>query len=225
MDEIITRAECYVKGEESNMEKRARDSKDKGSGRDERARPRDAPTTRERARDRRWPSRPRAAFGSKETFTPLNTRREDILRDINHLKLLTPPYSSRWTVNTVLGSDPGAWCEFHRLKGHTTESCIQLRREIVKLIQRGKLSTYVKEDPGRTSKRDSSPRRDSASDSRSKKKGKAVEEVKEARSTRHTLNTISGGFAGGGSTSSARKGMLEAPGKYFASEPRSLIPG
>src|ERR1044072_9649932 len=66
MDEIITRAECYVKGEESNMEKCARDSKDRGSGRDERTRPRDMATTRERARARRPPPRPRSALGSWE---------------------------------------------------------------------------------------------------------------------------------------------------------------
>jgi len=31
MEEIISRAECYIKGEESNAEKRARDMKEKGS--------------------------------------------------------------------------------------------------------------------------------------------------------------------------------------------------
>src|ERR1044072_5155309 len=66
MDETISRAECYVKGEESNMEKRARDSKDRGSRRDERTRPRDVATTREQARDRRPPPRPRSALGSWE---------------------------------------------------------------------------------------------------------------------------------------------------------------
>ena len=35
MDEIITRAECYVKGEESNMEKRTRDAKERGGPQDE----------------------------------------------------------------------------------------------------------------------------------------------------------------------------------------------
>lgn len=29
MDEVITRAECYIKGEESNMEKISRDAKEK----------------------------------------------------------------------------------------------------------------------------------------------------------------------------------------------------
>lgn len=29
MIEVITRAECYIKGEESNMEKRFRDAKEK----------------------------------------------------------------------------------------------------------------------------------------------------------------------------------------------------
>ena len=31
MEEIMARAECYIKGEESNAEKRARDMKEKGS--------------------------------------------------------------------------------------------------------------------------------------------------------------------------------------------------
>lgn len=36
MEEIISRAECYIKGEESNTEKRARDIKEKGSSGSER---------------------------------------------------------------------------------------------------------------------------------------------------------------------------------------------
>ena len=74
MDEIITRTECYVKGEESNMEKRARDSKEKGVGRDDRAeqrsRPQDHAAVRERARDRRLQFRQYPTSRPGETFTP-----------------------------------------------------------------------------------------------------------------------------------------------------------
>lgn len=37
MDEVVTRAECYIKGEESNMEKRSQDSKEKVWAKEEEA--------------------------------------------------------------------------------------------------------------------------------------------------------------------------------------------
>lgn len=46
---------------------------------------------------------------------------------------------------------------------------------------------------------------DPYSENHAQKKGKNTEEVREARLTCHTLNTIVGGFTGGGETSLARK--------------------
>ena len=88
--------------------------------------------------------------------------------------------------------------------GHYTEDCIQLKREIEYLIQGGHLLTYVKDDKSRNDKR--SPRReDPSSQKTSKTKSSESREGHETKTARHTLNTIAGGFAGGGETSSARK--------------------
>jgi len=43
-----------------------------------------------------------------------------------------------------MGSDPDGWCKYHRIQGHTTDNYWQLRKEIDKLIQEGKLRGYVK---------------------------------------------------------------------------------
>ena len=39
--------------------------------------------------------------------------------------------------------DNTKYCEFHRDHGHRTDDCIQLRKEIEYLIQRGHLRRYV----------------------------------------------------------------------------------
>lgn len=87
MDEVITQAECYIKWEESNMEKRSWEAKEKVRTKEEGAghmkeyfkpRPIDRPVAR--------PSR--RPFEKEQEYTPLNARREDILRDVYHLKFL-----------------------------------------------------------------------------------------------------------------------------------------
>jgi len=55
MEEIISWAECYVKGEESNAEKRARDAKEKGPEHKHY----DIPPSRDRGAFKRQPERER----------------------------------------------------------------------------------------------------------------------------------------------------------------------
>ena len=62
----------------------------------------------------------------------------------------------------------------------------------------------MKDVRGQPGKR-SPPRGDISSENPPQKKGKNTHEVREARVTRHTLNTIVGGFTGGGETGSSRK--------------------
>lgn len=47
---------------------------------------------------------------------------------------------------SVLGYELGRWCKFHRVKGHHTEDCYQLKKKIDSLIQEGHLKKYVKGD-------------------------------------------------------------------------------
>jgi len=87
-----------------------------------------------------------------------------------------------------MGGDKVAWCKYHHVRGHDTDDCIHLKREIEKLIQNGKLRGYTRgrrdENGGGTN------------DNRDNRRG---EEGK------HTRNTISGGFVGGGESSTSWK--------------------
>ena len=144
MDEITSRAECYIKGEESNQEKRIRDGTEKTRGKEE-APSRRKEHSRTTARERHAPRPYRSSAYSDEYLTPLNKRREDILKEMAHMNLIREPFRHKG-INIVMGKKMKAWCTYHRARGHYTEDCIQLKREIESLIQRGYLLTYVKDD-------------------------------------------------------------------------------
>ncbi|GKF50927.1 hypothetical protein Tco_0147394, partial [Tanacetum coccineum] len=41
--------------------------------------------------------------------------------------------------------DPNKYCEFHADTGHSTDECMQLRKQIDEMIKAGKLSQFIKE--------------------------------------------------------------------------------
>jgi len=185
MEEIMARAECYIKGEESNVEKRARDVKEKGSSVSE-CKNYDFPPNRDRGTFKRQPERDRNARRyAPGHFTPLKVRPKRILKEVYESKLI--PYANPPQTH-VMGSDKDAWCKYHRVKGHDTDDCLHLKREIERLIQNGKLRGYAKE------KYDEDRRR--PNETRENRRGEE---------TKHTLNTISGGFAGGSKSNASRK--------------------
>jgi len=83
MEEIMSTAECYIKGEESNAEKKSRDAKERNSSTTDRQNyyP---PPNRDRGTFKR---QERRTFGV-EDFTPLNTRPERIYKEIYQTKLI-----------------------------------------------------------------------------------------------------------------------------------------
>jgi hypothetical protein len=97
--------------------------------------------------------------------------------------------------------------------GHDTDNCRTLRMIIEKLIKGGLLGRYVQEQGG--GYHDKRPDKRPVPNkhlSRSPKRGRGKEKVQEKesgveheRNDRGTVNTIAGGFSGGGATSSARK--------------------
>ncbi|MCI42790.1 hypothetical protein A2U01_0064027, partial [Trifolium medium] len=95
MEEIMKRAECYIKGEESNAEKRSRDAKEKGQENKEAMTP-----DRHKGRWRDKNSRPWMSPKSRieerrgrtyDTYTPLNTRRVHVLQHILQTRLTDLP--------------------------------------------------------------------------------------------------------------------------------------
>jgi len=127
----MSRAKWYIKGEESNVENKARDTKERGgSGGDKQNYY--PPPTRDRGTFKR---QERRAFNI-DSFTLLNTRPEQIYKEVYNTRLIPNPSEPRVE---RMGSDPNAWCKYDQIRGHTTGNCWQLRKKIDKLIHEGKL--------------------------------------------------------------------------------------
>jgi hypothetical protein len=76
MDEIIARAECYIKAEDNNTEEKARDVKERNTNNSER-RNYYPPVNSDRATFKKQDRRPYEPYSTRsrlDDFTPLNTR-------------------------------------------------------------------------------------------------------------------------------------------------------
>ena len=99
--------------------------------------------------------------------------------------------------------DNTKYCEFHRDYGHRIDNCIQLRREIEYLIQRGYLRRFI------------SPGNQAQSQAQKQNQAPTQQPPPRQATTQHQqplgeIHVISGGFAGGGESSSARKAHLRS---------------
>ena len=109
-------------------------------------------------------------------------------------------------------SDPAArdntkYCKFHRDYGHHTDNCIQLKREIEYLIQRGYLRRFI--SPGNQAQNQAQ------NQPQNQNQAPAQQPPPRQATTQHQqplgeIHVISGGFAGGGESSSARKAHLRS---------------
>ncbi|KAK2368694.1 hypothetical protein QL285_081871 [Trifolium repens] len=202
MQEIIKRAECYIKGDESNAEKRSRDAKErepihKGN------RALDFYPPRRRQPDYRGHGAQRKPYHQqirrdverfpKKEYTPLNRARVYILDEILETGLTRlPPHRGK---DHTLGGNMSAWCAYHRCIGHDTEKCFRLRDLIEELIKSGQLRKFLDDAANGkvvVPKTQRDPQRDQGQSSGEEK-------------VRIAVNTIAGGFAGGGESSNARK--------------------
>lgn len=78
-----------------------------------------------------------------KSFTPQNSRPEQIWCEVLHLHNIPKPPSPK---ANVLRHEPRRWCKFHKVHGHHAEDCYQLKKEIERLIQEERLKKYVKGD-------------------------------------------------------------------------------
>jgi hypothetical protein len=208
MQEVMKRAECYIKGEESNAEKRSRDSRERAGE----PRPNKTPERNQRrwpTKDHRWQSRqerprypPRHNEGYRqrrqyEEYSPLNDTKVHILDEILNANLATRPQEP--DNHVMLGPNSNEWCRYHRCKGHDTERCYKLRDLIEELIRSGHLRKFIeKAAQGKTCR----------SGTTRQPRSPPPEEDKGKEKARIAVNTIAGGFAGGGESSSARRRYL-----------------
>ena len=137
---------------------------------------------------------------SPQRFTPLTASMSQVLHEVRNEQFL------RWPAQ--MKSDPATrdntkYCEFHRDYGHRTDNCIQLRREIEYLIQRGYLRLFI------------APGNQAQSQTQNQNQAPTQPPPPRQTTTQHQqplgeIHVISGGFAGGGESSSARKAHLRS---------------
>ena len=214
MAEVLAKAKKYINGEEALISKRESSSTRKEKGATDRQRGRSPKrqgdqrkspgTERERSPKRRGnlrdrlgpPQSQRRHRYSPQRFTPLTASVSQVLREVRNEPFL------RWPAQ--MKSDPATrdntkYCEFHRDYGHRTDNCIQLRREIEYLIQRGYLRRFI--SPG--------------NQAQNQNQAPTQQPPPRQATTQHQqplgeIHVISGGFAGGGESSSARKAHLRS---------------
>ncbi|XP_014492234.1 uncharacterized protein LOC106754692 [Vigna radiata var. radiata] len=109
-------------------------------------------------------------------------------------------------------ADGSKTCRFHDNRGHSTEGCQTLKDEIERLICAGYLQEFIKAE---MSQRGRSPRKIRRSPEPSRRKTERSRERSRSRTRkrgttpRGRIDTILGGFAGGGASSSTRKRHLQ----------------
>ena len=149
-----------------------------------------SPKRRGRVRDCLGPSQPELRWQySPSRFTPLTAAVSQVLHEVQHEKFLRWPSQMRTDPSK---RDNTRYCEFHRDHGHRTDDCIQLRKEIEYLIRRGYLRRYIASE-GQDQAQPPPPRQPTPT---------------QHQQPLGEIHVISGGFAEGGESSSARKAHL-----------------
>ncbi|MCI15949.1 hypothetical protein A2U01_0037089 [Trifolium medium] len=142
MQEIMKRAKCYIKGKESNAEKRNRDSREKPQdrGSPERYQRRgNQRTNRYQGRNngrryqQSWNNGERA-YMTDEEYTRLNDTKVHVLDEILSAGLARlPPVPDH---HVRLGPNLDECCHYRMCKGYNTEKCYRLKDLIEKLISK-----------------------------------------------------------------------------------------
>ncbi|XP_050217256.1 uncharacterized protein LOC126668081 [Mercurialis annua] len=120
--------------------------------------------------------------GQERRFVPLNTPRDQILMWIkaNNEYISYPPRMTR-------EGDKTKWCDFHEGHGHETKDCGNLRRELDRMVCRGRLKGFVTNPPQQPPTNRPNPVRNEPSTSR--------EPDPQAKRSQITgvINTLAGG--------------------------------
>ncbi|XP_015956200.1 uncharacterized protein LOC107480559 [Arachis duranensis] len=119
-----------------------------------------------------------------------NARLREPSWEICHTKKLPPPRP----IKNKKGGSRGEYCEYHKLYGHSTNDCYDLKKVIEKLAREGRLDRYLmkRSDHHGKRKRYEEDRRDPP-----------------PQTPERHIHMISRGFTGGGLTKSSRKRHLK----------------
>ncbi|PNX84468.1 gag-pol polyprotein [Trifolium pratense] len=205
MQEINKRAECYIKGEESNSEKRMRDAKEKEYA-NRRIKGADHQPQRQGFRqESSWYERHKKPYQYPQyrgvrnyqpydSYTPLNETKVHILHKIlsTGMATLIPTKGKPM----MLGPNSNAWCAYHRAKGHDTKKCFRLRDLVEELIKSGHLRKFINDAAQGRVVVPKVHRQDSK---------EPPERDEDQTRARIAVNTIAGGFSGGSGSNNVRK--------------------
>jgi len=149
-------------------------------------------------------------------YAPLTVARSRLLDEALQADLIPPPRKTTTPPNV----DMSKYCRYHHNHGHTTKDCKALQDKIEELVRAGHFRRFIYRDdhPSRSRHPPRSDHRRLPHDSRHDRRPTqpANQDPQPARTDitptdpplRGTINTISCGFASGGSTSSSRKKHL-----------------
>ncbi|XP_015940200.1 uncharacterized protein LOC107465743 [Arachis duranensis] len=125
-------------------------------------------------------------------YTPLRVSLVDVYREIYNTEKIPPP---RPIKHKRGGGNRTEYCEYHRIYGHSTNECFDLKNVIEKLEREGRLDRYL------------------ANKANEPRKKRRDEEDGQTERPPHTperhVHIINGGFAGGGISKSACKRHLK----------------
>ncbi|XP_047180350.1 uncharacterized protein LOC124847012 [Vigna umbellata] len=115
-------------------------------------------------------------------------------------------------------------CTYHLNIGHNTEDCTVLKDKVEELIRAGHLRRFVKEErkvrsPPRRSRVERSDRREDRRPDRRRSRSRSHD-----RSLRGTINTISGGFAGGSLASARKRNLRELKSVHMVDVRKRSMP-
>ena len=144
------------------------------------------------------------------TFTAFNTPKETIVREIFATGQISLPSTPKFQPNYV---DRRKFCEYHRIFGHTIKECVGLKYLLESLARSGRLERYIEiGNQGQYQQLphpiQQIPEEQSLRQPRSELE--SSEPHNENPPVQGVINTIAGGFTGGGQTKSTRRKHLRA---------------
>ncbi|XP_072071889.1 uncharacterized protein [Arachis hypogaea] len=138
-----------------------------------------------------------------DSYTQFNTKREDIIKEILNSKLIKPPRKAG-TYQDARHVDKSKYCAFHQKHGHNTDDCVVAKDLLERLARQGHLDKYI---GGHIQKRGPSS---TTNDLSEQHRGKEKASSNQYERPRGIINCISGGYASGGYSNSARKRSFRA---------------
>ncbi len=200
LNEFLKRAQKFMNYEEKLMASKAKGKTQEKAGgqREDKSR---------REKESRGPSK------RYDEYTPLNTTPKRILNECANTEFRDAGVKFPQKGKEKPNADKSKYCHFHKCAGHETDECFHLKDVIEQLIQKGKLTKYVKAKPRSGDRRSRSrssrpPKKESASVAQHDEAARASEEKSRPPPV---AMVISGGFSdkGGASINSAKRKLRE----------------